>query len=264
MKILNTFAVLASLLTASVTMAQPASTLTFDLAADKAAPTKSGAVVSFSVDSSYHKFDGTTDSVFVLTPTVTVKDLFVKDLTVGVAMPTYDQSDLAVGGFDVFANYPVWDGRALGGNAAVSLGGGALIPAFDTAFSPDNVVPHVDAGLTIDWGKFSLTENVSFDYIYDGVAFNPILGGTVEDSVFTSETGLAWKACDWFTIGADLDAQFAFDSDSTNVLAGPSFTLTPSSYFNANFGVGLPVYQDVGDSYSETDWVAHGGFSFSF
>lgn len=257
MKIFNSFAVLASLVATSVSLAQPATPA-------PAGITVSPATVSFSVDSSYHKFDGSTDSVFVVTPTVKVKDLFVKDLTVGVAMPTYEQSDLAVGGFDLFADYTVWHGNLLGGKATLDLGGGALIPAFDTAFSPDNVVPHVDAGLTLNWGKVSLTENVSFDYIYDGVAFNPTLGGTVEDGVLTSETGLAWKACDWFTVGAGLDAQFALDSDSTTVLAGPSFTLTPSKHFTADFGVGLPVYQDVGSSFSETDWVAHGGFTFSF
>jgi len=237
--------------------------------AQPAAPAKVGlaetsAKVSFTVDTSYHKFDGSTDSVFVVTPTVALKDLFLKDLTVGVAMPTVDQTDLGVAGFDVFADYAVWNGKTLGGSASVTLGGGALIPAFDTAFSPDNVVPHVDAALSLDWGKVSASEKVSFDYAFDGVVFNPTLGGTVQDGVLTSQTGLSWKACDWFTIGADLDAQFAFDTSSTTVLAGPSFVLTPTKNFHADFGVGLPVYQDVDASFSETDWVAHGGISFSF
>jgi hypothetical protein len=267
MNIFSKFAVLASLVTTSVALAQTASTA---CASIPVAPASGGlnvssAKVSFSVESSYHKFDNdATDSVFTVTPKVTIEDLFVKGLDLGVAMPTFDQGNLGVGGFDLFADYKVWSGNTLGGKAAVTLGGGALVPAFDTAFSPDNIVPHVNAGLSLDWGKVELTEKVSFDYAYDGVFFNPILGGMVEEGVLASKTGLAWQTCDWFSFGANLDAQYALDTESTTVLAGPSFELTPSKNFGVEFGVGLPVYQDVDSTFSETDWVAHGGFSFSF
>lgn len=259
MSILNKFAVLASLVSASVTMAQPAAP-----SLSKGGITESSAKVSFTVDSSYHKFDGTTDSVFVVTPTITVDGLFVDGLKVGVAMPTFEQGDLGVGGFDLFADYALWDGKTLGGEAKVTFGGGALVPVFDTAFSPDNVVPHLDAGFSLDWGAVAVSENVSFDYVYDGVAFNPTLGGAVEDGVLTSETQLSWQATDWFALNGNLDAQFALDSESTTVLAGPSIGLTPSKHFSAEFGVGIPVYQDVDSAFNETDWVAFGGFTFSF
>ena len=257
MSILNKFVVLASLATASVTMAQPA-------ASEPLGITKSSAKVSFNVDTEYHKFDGATDSVLVVTPSVTLDGLFMDDLSVGVAMPTIEQSDLGVGGFDVFANYSVWDGKTLGGDAKFTLGGGALVPVLDTAFDPDNVVPHLDAAFSVDWGSVSASETVRFDYIYDGFCFNPTLGAAVEEGVLTSETELAWKPTDWFAIGGNLDAQYAIDTESTTVLAGPSIDWTPSKHFNVEFGISVPVYQDVDPVFDETDWVAYGGFTVSF
>lgn len=258
MSIFNKFAVLASLVSASVTMAQPASSSVKDGITDSAAK------VSFSVESSYHKFDGTTDSVLVLTPVVSFDGLFVDDLSVGVAMPTFEQGDLGVGGLDVFANYTIWDGKTLGGDAKFTLGGGALVPVFDTAFDPDNVVPHFDAAFSVDWGTVSASEAVRFDYIYDGFCFNPTLGGAVEEAVVSSETELTWNPSDWLAIGGNLDVQYATDTESLTILAGPEIGWTPSKHFNLEFGIGLPVHQDIDPVFDETDWVAYGGFTVSF
>lgn len=252
MKISNLFVVLASVLVGSQVMAQTAAP----------ALNTTPASVSFTTTTSYFDYSGSAKSVIAVTPTVSVSNLLVKDLTISLSAPVFSQDSVSVEGLDVAAEYALWKGSLVGAKTTLSVAGGALIPVLDTATAPDSVVPHVGAEIGFDWGKVSFTQDVNWNVHLDGKVFNPILGGFVEDNVYTATSTLAWQACDWFALKGNFVQQYA--DGNTTLLAGPSASITPAKNVSIDFGVSLPVSQDVDSTFSEVDYVAFGGLSVSF
>jgi hypothetical protein len=252
MKISNMIGFFASVLVGSQVMAQTAP------ATLNTAP----ASVSFTTTTSYFDYSGSAKSVIAVTPTVSVSNLLVKDLTVSLSAPVFSQDSVSLEGLDVAAEYALWKGSVFGAKTNFSVNGGALIPVLDTAFAPDSVVPHVGAEVSLNWGKVSFTQDANFGVHLDGKVFNPILGGFVEDHVISATSTVAWQACDWFALKGNFVQQYV--DGNTTLLAGPSASITPTKNVSIDFGVNLPVSQDVDSAFSEVDYVAFGGLTVSF
>jgi hypothetical protein len=228
-----------------------------------------GLKLDFGAEAALYNFKGDGGSILAVVPELTVSGI-AEGFTVFAELPVYsNENTTGLGDLTLGASYRVWEDKASFGFAWLNIHAGADIPTAGGELGSENVNPFVGFIVGIDGlgGNGSMVDlSQTFDYKFvGGNAFNPYLGGQTDADIIFMRTDVDVPLWGDALVGAlTVKQQYTIDPGEQQLFVGPSFVWKPTCNTRVDFGVDLPVWQDLQSFRSENNVVVSGGITINF
>lgn len=221
-------------------------------------------------EAALYNFKGEGGSILSVVPELTVHGI-AEGLVLFAELPVYSDNNLAdttgLGDLTLGASFRVLQEATEFGAAWLNVEAGADIPTAGGELGSANVNPF--AGFVFgldDIAKSDFDFKQSFDYKFvGGPAFNPYLGGQTDADVIFMRTDLSTPVWGDALVGAlTVKQNYTVDPGEQQLFVGPSFVWKPTDAVSVDFGIDLPLWQDLQSFRPENNCVVSGGITINF
>lgn len=243
------------------------------LAADPAPAAEAGLgnlKLDFGAEAALYNFKGQGGSILSVVPELEVHGI-VEGLVLFAELPVYSSDNLtdttSLGDLTLGASVRILQEATDFGAAWLNVEAGADIPTAGGELGSANVNPFVGFVFGLDdiaKSEFDFTQTFDYKFV-GGPAFNPYLGGQTDADIIFMRTDLSTPVWGNALVGAlTVKQNYTVDPGEQQLFVGPSVVWKPSSNATIDFGVDLPVWQDLQSFRPENNVVVSGGITINF
>lgn len=226
--------------------------------------------LDFGAEASLYNFKGNGGSILAVVPELEVHGL-AQGLVLFAELPVYGDDNLTdttgLGDLRLGASVRVVQEATEFGAAWLDVNGGAEIPTAGGELGSANVNPFVGFVFGLDEiakSEFDFTQTFEYKFV-GGPAFNPYLGGQTDADIIFMRTDLSVPVWGDALVGAvTVKQNYTVDPGEQQLFVGPSVVWKPTDAVSVDFGVDLPVWQDLQSFRPENNVVVSGGFTINF
>lgn len=221
-------------------------------------------------EAALYNFKGDGGSILAVVPELRVHGI-AEGLVLFAELPVYSDDNLTnttgLGDLRLGASVRVMQEATDFGAAWLDVEGGAEIPTAGGELGSANVNPFVGFVFGLDEiakSEFDFTQTFEYKFV-GGEAFNPYLGGQTDADIIFMRTDLSVPVWGNALVGAlTVKQNYTVDPGEQQLFVGPSVVWKPTDAVSVDFGVDLPVWQDLQSFRPENNVVVSGGFTINF
>lgn len=221
-------------------------------------------------EAALYNFKGDGGSILAVVPELRVHGI-AEGLVLFAELPVYSDDNLTnttgLGDLRLGASVRVMQEATDFGAAWLDVEGGAEIPTAGGELGSENVNPFVGFAFGLDEvakSEFDFTQTFEYKFV-GGQAFNPYLGGQTDADIIFMRTDLSTPVWGNALVGAlTVKQNYTVDPGEQQLFVGPSVVWKPTDAVSVDFGVDLPVWQDLQSFRPENNVVVSGGFTINF
>ena len=226
--------------------------------------------LDFGAEAALYNFKGNGGSILAVVPELEVHGI-AEGLVLFAELPVYSDDNLAsttgLGDLRLGASVRVMQEATDFGAAWLDVEGGAEIPTAGGLLGSENVNPFVGFAFGLDEvakSEFDFSQTFEYKFV-GGDAFNAYLGGQTDADIIFMRTDLSAPVWGNALVGAlTVKQNYTVDPGEQQLFVGPSVVWKPSSNATIDFGVDLPVWQDLQSFRPENNCVVSGGITINF
>lgn len=226
--------------------------------------------LDFGAEAALYNFKGDGGSILAVVPELRVHGI-AEGLVLFAELPVYSNDNLTdttgLGDLRLGASVRVMQEATDFGAAWLDVEGGAEIPTAGGELGSANVNPFVGFVFGLDEiakSEFDFTQTFEYKFV-GGPAFNPYLGGQTDADIIFMRTDLSVPVWGNALVGAvTVKQNYTVDPGEQQLFVGPSVVWKPTDAVSVDFGVDLPVWQDLQSFRPENNVVVSGGFTINF
>ena len=226
--------------------------------------------LDFGAEAALYNFKGDGGSILAVVPELRVHGI-AEGLVLFAELPVYSDDNLTnttgLGDLRLGASVRVMQEATDFGAAWLDVEGGAEIPTAGGELGSENVNPFVGFAFGLDEvakSEFDFTQTFEYKFV-GGQAFNPYLGGQTDADIIFMRTDLSTPVWGNALVGAlTVKQNYTVDPGEQQLFVGPSVVWKPTDAVSVDFGVDLPVWQDLQSFRPENNVVVSGGFTINF
>ena len=226
--------------------------------------------LDFGAEAALYNFKGNGGSILAVVPELRVHGI-AEGLVLFAELPVYSNDNLTdttgLGDLRLGASVRLMQEATDFGAAWLDVEGGAEIPTAGGELGSANVNPFVGFVFGLDEiakSEFDFTQTFEYKFV-GGPAFNPYLGGQTDADIIFMRTDLSVPVWGNALVGAvTVKQNYTVDPGEQQLFVGPSVVWKPTDAVSVDFGVDLPVWQDLQSFRPENNVVVSGGFTINF